>query len=51
MVQYGEWIVMNHKLGVLGDDVWAFLEQLAIAAAELGKQDLADVRAACFPEL
>ena len=27
----------------LGVDVWAFLEQLGMAAAELGNQDLAEV--------
>lgn len=44
VVQFGEWMLEHHQLNKLDTDVWAFLEQLGMAAAELGNQDLAEVR-------
>ena len=44
MIRYGEWLLEHNQLHKLGNDVWAFLEQLGLAAAELGKLDLAEVR-------
>ena len=41
--RYGEWLLEHKQLGALGQDVWAFLEQLGLAAAELGKIDLAEL--------
>lgn len=43
VVRYGEWLLEHRQLGALGQDVWAFLEQLGLAAAELGKIDLAEL--------
>ncbi|WFD21547.1 TPR-like protein [Malassezia equina] len=43
VVRYGEWLLEHQQLGALGQDVWAFLEQLGLAAAELGKIDLAEL--------
>lgn len=43
VVRFGEWMLEHNQLGSLGVDVWAFLEQLGMAAAELGNQDLAEV--------
>lgn len=42
-MRYGEWILENDELHALGDDHWAFLEQLGLASAELGKYELADL--------
>jgi len=42
-VRFGEWMLEHNLLGSLGVDVWPFLEQLGMAAAELGNQDLAEV--------
>ncbi|WFD39269.1 TPR-like protein [Malassezia japonica] len=42
-VRYGEWILDNNELSALGDEHWAFLEQVGLAAAELGKYELADL--------
>jgi len=42
-VRFGEWMLEHNQLGSLGVDVWPFLEQLGMAAAELGNQDLAEV--------
>ena len=43
-MRFGEWLLEHNYLSKLGSDVWAFLEQLGMAAAELGNQDLAEVR-------
>ncbi|WFD07713.1 TPR-like protein [Malassezia vespertilionis] len=42
VVRMGEWILEQNQLGALGDDLWAFLEQVALAAAELGNYELAE---------
>lgn len=44
VIRYGEWLLDHNMLHKMGQEVWAFLEQLGLAAAELGKQDLAEVR-------
>lgn len=43
IVRFGEWLLEHNYLSKLGSDVWAFLEQLGMAAAELGNQDLAEL--------
>ncbi|PKI83227.1 hypothetical protein MVES_002925 [Malassezia vespertilionis] len=43
VVRMGEWILEQNQLGALGDDLWAFLEQVALAAAELGNYELAEL--------
>ncbi|WFD29666.1 TPR-like protein [Malassezia sp. CBS 17886] len=42
-VRYGEWMLEHHQLHALGDHVWAFLEQVGTAAAEVGNQGLAEL--------
>jgi hypothetical protein len=43
IVEYGTIILEGGHLSKLGNDVWAFLEQVAIAALDVGKIDLAEV--------
>lgn len=46
MVEYGTLVLEGGHVKALKDDVWAFLEQVGIAALDLGKFDLAQVRVA-----
>ena len=50
VVEYGTTILEGGHLKRLGNDVWAFLEQVAIAALDMGKLELAEVssRAPCL---
>ncbi|UZJ54702.1 hypothetical protein CBS101457_004022 [Exobasidium rhododendri] len=43
VVDYGALVLEGGHLGRLGDDVWAFLEQVAIAALDVGRSDLAEL--------
>lgn len=56
MVEYGTQVLEGGHLTKLGNDVWAFLEQVAIAALDMGKVGLAEVRPRvgadlCYPLL
>ena len=44
IVEYGTLILEGGHIKKLGNDVWAFLEQVALAALDLGKVELAEVR-------
>lgn len=43
VVEYGTLVLEGGHLKKLGNDVWAFLEQVAIAALDMGKIDLAEL--------
>jgi len=43
IVSCGEFIIEGGHLSKLGDDLWATLEQVAIAALDLGRWELAEV--------
>lgn len=45
-VEYGTLVLEGGHVKALKDDVWAFLEQVGIAALDLGKFDLAQVSCA-----
>lgn len=44
VVELGELVLEGGHVKRLKDDVWAFLEQVALAALDVGKMDLAEVR-------
>lgn len=44
IVSCGELIIEGGHLGKLGDDLWPTLEQVGIAALDLGRWELAEVR-------
>lgn len=43
VVEYGTFILEGGHLKKLGDDTWSFLEQVGIAALDLGRWELAEV--------
>lgn len=46
VVEYGTLVLEGGHVKALKDDVWAFLEQVGIAALDLGRFDLAQVSCA-----
>lgn len=44
IVEYGTFLLEKGYLQKLGDDLWSTLEQIAIAALDVGEWDLAEVR-------
>lgn len=43
-MEYGTFLLEKGYLQKLGDDLWSTLEQIAIAALDVGEWDLAEVR-------
>lgn len=43
IVELGEQLLQSGALNSLGDDLWSFLEQLCIAALDVGRWELAEV--------
>lgn len=46
IVEYGTWVLEQGYIQRLGDDLWNTLEQIAVAALDVGDFELAEVRAA-----
>lgn len=46
-MEYGTFLLEKGYLSKLGDDLWATLEQIGIAALDVGDWELAEVREAC----